>query len=594
MPVIASQGSDEQGAYWLPICERHEIIGCYAQTELGHGSNVMYLETEATYIPETDEIDIHSPSLTSTKWWIGGLGVTATHAVVQAKLIVDGKSLGPHLFIVPIRSLDDHKPLPNVRVGDIGPKAYGGFAAFDNGWARFNHHRIPREYMLMRNSKLAKGGEYTKPAHDKLAYGSMVAIRATMISEAGRNLAMVATITARYTTVRRQFIDPSEMTDIFASGDPAKELQVISYPSVRYRLIPSIAKAYAFVFCGRHVEALYQDMMGKLLKGDTALLAEVHAVTSGLKAYCSKDSVDSQEECRKALGGHGYSAFAGVSQIFAEMVPSCTYEGDNYLLVQQRARATLKTLQKFSTASKMPNLSTIPYSNQFLICMADLEAFENAHPPNEVIDNPAVWDSPQVQIDVLSHCAARLFFELAQLFASGERPWKSLTWECHRASLAQSQLYVLQRFIETLDPANPLTRSAYGQQIASAVPIDPSIKPLLSKLRSLYGINLITSRLGDFMQDGYIQPQHVASLRERERQLTDELAEQAIGLTDAFHFDDFELESALGRNDGNAYEAMFQSALKEPLNQGMDGKAVVEGYEKYLRPLIHQSRGSKL
>ena len=82
------------------------MIRCYLQTELGHGSNVARLETTSTYIPETHEFEINSPSLTSTKWWVGGLGKSATHGVVQAKLILpDGKDMGPHLFFVQLRSL---------------------------------------------------------------------------------------------------------------------------------------------------------------------------------------------------------------------------------------------------------------------------------------------------------------------------------------------------------------------------------------------------------------------------------------------------------------------------------------------------------
>lgn len=61
------------------------------------------------------------------------MGVIATHALIQARLIIDNKDYGAHGFIVPIRSLEDHKPLPGVHVGDIGPKAYGGFAKIDNG-----------------------------------------------------------------------------------------------------------------------------------------------------------------------------------------------------------------------------------------------------------------------------------------------------------------------------------------------------------------------------------------------------------------------------------------------------------------------------
>jgi acyl-CoA oxidase len=79
---------------------------CYLQTELGHGTNVARLETTSTYIPETQEFEINSPSLTSTKWWIGALGKSATHGVVQAKLILpNGKDMGPHLFFVQLRSL---------------------------------------------------------------------------------------------------------------------------------------------------------------------------------------------------------------------------------------------------------------------------------------------------------------------------------------------------------------------------------------------------------------------------------------------------------------------------------------------------------
>jgi acyl-CoA oxidase len=44
-----------------------QIIGCYAQTELGHGSNVQGLETTATFDPDKDEFVIHSPTLTSSK-----------------------------------------------------------------------------------------------------------------------------------------------------------------------------------------------------------------------------------------------------------------------------------------------------------------------------------------------------------------------------------------------------------------------------------------------------------------------------------------------------------------------------------------------
>ena len=71
-----------------------KITGCYAQTELGHGSNVAGLETTATLDLETDEFVIHSPTVTSTKFWPGGLGQTANHAIVFARCVVDGNEYG--------------------------------------------------------------------------------------------------------------------------------------------------------------------------------------------------------------------------------------------------------------------------------------------------------------------------------------------------------------------------------------------------------------------------------------------------------------------------------------------------------------------
>ena len=55
------------------------------------------------------EFLIHSPTLTSTKWWPGGLGKTSSHAVVMARLFIGSKDYGPHGFIVQLRSLEDHK-----------------------------------------------------------------------------------------------------------------------------------------------------------------------------------------------------------------------------------------------------------------------------------------------------------------------------------------------------------------------------------------------------------------------------------------------------------------------------------------------------
>lgn len=51
----------------MPRIDSWSIIGAYAQSELGHGSNVRGLECQAKYDPRTKEFVIHSPTLTASK-----------------------------------------------------------------------------------------------------------------------------------------------------------------------------------------------------------------------------------------------------------------------------------------------------------------------------------------------------------------------------------------------------------------------------------------------------------------------------------------------------------------------------------------------
>ena len=62
----------------------------------------------------------------------------------MARLFVAGKDHGIHAFIVPIRDLETHKPLPGITVGDIGPKF--GYSGVDNGFLSFEYFRI-REWL---------------------------------------------------------------------------------------------------------------------------------------------------------------------------------------------------------------------------------------------------------------------------------------------------------------------------------------------------------------------------------------------------------------------------------------------------------------
>ena len=80
--TIVNQGTEEQVEYWISkgMVDFKGVIGCFAMTELGHGSNVPGMETVAIFDQERDEFIIHTPRLTALKWWIGGASESATHA----------------------------------------------------------------------------------------------------------------------------------------------------------------------------------------------------------------------------------------------------------------------------------------------------------------------------------------------------------------------------------------------------------------------------------------------------------------------------------------------------------------------------------
>ena len=44
IPALTAQTTPEQREKWLPLARNFQVIGAYAQTELGHGSNVRGIE----------------------------------------------------------------------------------------------------------------------------------------------------------------------------------------------------------------------------------------------------------------------------------------------------------------------------------------------------------------------------------------------------------------------------------------------------------------------------------------------------------------------------------------------------------------------
>lgn len=89
--TIAKLGTARHHAEFLPKLDDLRLPGCFGMTELGHGSNVMGIQTTATYDEATQEFVIHTPNDIASKYWIGGSGQHGKVCAVFAQLTVKGE-----------------------------------------------------------------------------------------------------------------------------------------------------------------------------------------------------------------------------------------------------------------------------------------------------------------------------------------------------------------------------------------------------------------------------------------------------------------------------------------------------------------------
>lgn len=144
---IDLMGSEEHKRLYYQKALNCEITGCYAQTEVGHGSDIRGLETTATYDPTLREWIINSPTSSSAKYWPGEISFFANYAMVFAQTWVKGINHGVNPFLVPIKD-QEYNWLPGVEGGDIGPKI--GFHAKENGYLYFRNVRVPKNNLFTK------------------------------------------------------------------------------------------------------------------------------------------------------------------------------------------------------------------------------------------------------------------------------------------------------------------------------------------------------------------------------------------------------------------------------------------------------------
>ncbi|XP_077690523.1 peroxisomal acyl-coenzyme A oxidase 1 isoform X5 [Eretmochelys imbricata] len=548
--TLQNQCTVAQQDKWLPATYGLQIIGTYAQTEMGHGTHLRGLETTATYDPATQEFILNSPTVTSIKWWPGGLGKTSNHAIVLAQLYTQGQCKGLHAFIVPIRQLGTHEPLPGITVGDIGPKF--GYDEMDNGYLKMDKFRIPRENMLMKYAKVEPDGTYVKPLSDKLTYGTMVFIRSLIVGDSARSLSRACTIAIRYSSVRHQ----SELKP----GEP--EPQILDYQTQQYKLFPLLATAFAFHFVGAYMKKTYQRITGDINQGDLSELPELHALSAGLKAFTSWTANAGIEECRMSCGGHGYSRCSGLPDIYVNFTPSCTYEGENTVMMLQTARFLIKSYTQVSSGHLVSGM--VSYLND--LSGQHIQPQQVAARPTTVhINDPAsLMEVYKLRASRLVEAAAKNLKAELNRRKSQEDAWNRTSVDLVRASEAHCHYVVVKLFTAQLLGIN-----------------DAAVHAVMNNLCLLYSLYGISKHTGDFLQAGILTDAQVTQVYQRVKELLAAIRPNAVALVDAFDFHDDHLGSVLGRYDGNIYENMFEWAKKSPLNK----TEVHESFQKHLKPM---------
>lgn len=343
------------------------------------------------------------------------------------------------------------------------------------------------------------------------------------------------------------------------------ETPVLDYTMQQYRLLPIIASAYACFFTGREMLRLYDLNQEAMQKGNFGLLADLHASSSGLKSLTTTMAIESLEECRRACGGHGYSLFSGLGQFYQDYLPNVTWEGDNYILTQQTARYLLKTFRNViaGKAESSEHNHTVAYLTQYF---QNPKAKCPARTPQEFLN-------PELLLTAFGFRAACGIAKVAEQIDHHGRSWNSMLVEISRISKAHCQFMLMRNFLVSLQGDATLSM--------------PEHKPMVNVLKTLsylFALHTMEKELSEFLLSEYLSPEQSAMLKEQIIALLELVRPDAVGLVDAFALPDYYLHSALGRYDGQVYEAMTKMAEAEPLNQTL----VVEGYEQHIKPFVRK------
>lgn len=506
--AVRGNGTDEQIRYWLyerGTLQLRDIYGCFAMTELGHGSNVANLQTTATYNPKNQTFILNTPNLAATKWWIGGAAHSSNHAVVYARLISNGKDYGVKTFVAQLRD-SNFDLLPGVSIGDIGSKM--GRDAIDNGWIQFSNVEIPKDYMLQKFTSIEADGTVNLSPLEQISYSALLQGRVSMVVDSHRHGARFITIALRYAIARQQF------------GDPENENQIINYSLHQYRLVPYLALVYLLAPASQKLVGDYNSILSNLYKGTNIKktifdLKNLFVDSASLKATNTWLISQLIDEARQACGGHGYHAYSGLGRAFVDWSVQQTWEGDNNVLSINAGRSIIKYYEGGLKGEKLgDNFKYLTESFDESLDFTNLKSFVD------------IWSA--IIIKVSQH---------ALKIAKGD--WDSVSQERLLLSKFHSNRYLLNTFYERLSTVS-------GEELKVLI--------LLFKLYSLYFIEKFS---GTFLQFNLINGDILTSIQAETKTLLSEIRPHLVALTDSFKYPDEIINSSLGNFNGDFYNNYF-------------------------------------
>ncbi|KAG9446839.1 hypothetical protein H6P81_012967 [Aristolochia fimbriata] len=484
---------------WLKATENYTIKGCFAMSELGHGSNVRGIETITTYDSKTGEFVINTPCESAQKYWIGGAANHATHTIVFSQLHINGSNQGVHAFIAQIRDAEGNV-CPNIRIADCGHKI--GLNGVDNGRIWFDNLRIPRENLLNSVADVSPDGQYLTAIKDPdrrfaafmapLTSGRVnLAINALYISK------LSLAIAVRYALTRRAFS--------LAPNEP--EVLLLDYPSHQRRLLPLLAKTCAMSFSGNYLKAAY-------VKRNPETIKIIHVLSSALKATFTWHNMKTLQECREACGGQGLKTENRIGNLKGEFDVQSTFEGDNNVLMQQVSKILLA---EYTMALK----KEMPLKGLGL---------EHMNGPRPIIPGQLTMStlrSSQFQIDIfrlrerdlLKHLAD----EVSQLQTQGQIKEYAFILSYQLAedlAKAFTERTILQNLLEA----------------EAAIPTGP-IKSVIGLVRTLYVVTILEED-PSFLRYGYVSPANDAVVRKEVMKLCSEVRPHALALVSSFGIPD--------------------------------------------------------